>query len=263
MARSVVTLLTDFGTRDGYVAALKGILLSMCREPPELVDISHEIAPQAIPEAAYLLDTVYRCFPPGTSHLVVVDPGVGSQRRGMLIEGEHRFVGPDNGVFSFILGQPDQKIYQLSQPQYFRPSVSPTFHGRDIFAPVMAHLLNGIAPGAFGPAITDPTTLGEAQPQEIQANILEGTIIRVDHFGNLITNIRREKWATFIGSYPFEIRLGKVSLRHLKQTYADGGRGEIMALINSAHYLEIAQNCGHAATYLDIHPGERVWLKRG
>src|SRR3569623_993574 len=154
MKRPIITLLTDFGTSDHYVAAMKGVILGICPQA-ELIDITHDITPYAIAEGAYTLAQAWRCFPRGTTHLAVVDPGVGTERRAILAEEDgHRFVAPDNGLLSFILAaHPAATVRENSESRFFRDSVSSTFHGRDIFAPVSAHLARGIAPEQLGNVI--------------------------------------------------------------------------------------------------------------
>ena len=187
--RPLITLLTDFGTRDAYVGSLKGVILSLNPEV-RLVDLSHEVDPQDIRAGAFMLAEAAAYFPPGTIHLAVVDPGVGSRRRALAARCRgHYWVGPDNGLFHLIFNRaPDLAMVSLENPAYFRPRVSATFHGRDIFAPVAAHLSLGVDLDDFGPRVTDPVSLAFPEP-EFGPETIQGEIISVDRFGNLISNI--------------------------------------------------------------------------
>ena len=187
---STITLLTDFGTRDGYVGAMKGVLRRLAPQA-QIIDISHDIPPQDIHQAAFVLRSILPYFPEDTIHVVVVDPGVGSERRPVAVIGEQAsFVGPDNGVFTPVYeSQPAAEIFELRNPAYHLPEVSATFHGRDIFAPVAAHLANGVAPEMLGPRVDDPVRLLLPQALRLADGSLQGTLQAVDHFGNCISNI--------------------------------------------------------------------------
>ncbi len=185
----IITLLTDFGLGDAYVGIMKGVILSLSPDA-RLVDLSHEVPPQEVLSGAMVLQSAWRYFPPGTIHLAVVDPGVGSSRRALAAAGrEQFFVGPDNGLFSLVFAeQAPLMVVSLENPQYFLAKVSATFHGRDIFAPVAAHLSLGVPLTAFGPALSDPVGLDFPAP-EFGEEEVDGQIISCDHFGNLISNI--------------------------------------------------------------------------
>ena len=189
---SVITLLTDFGVADYFVGSVKGVILSL-NPQARIVDLTHEIPAQDIEAAAFTLLAAYKSFPKGTVHVAVVDPGVGSTRRGIaVVAADQFFVGPDNGIFSYIYERESKfSVYELSNEEFFREPVSPTFHGRDIFAPVAAALSNGVKPAKLGPRVTDPVKLAPLTPEVRDSRIL-ARIIHIDRFGNCVTNITRE-----------------------------------------------------------------------
>jgi len=248
----VITLLSDFGAKDAYVAAMKGVILGINPEAV-LVDISHEVPPQDITAGAFVLAAAAPYFPPGTIHLAVVDPGVGTRRRGMAAKARDQFfVGPDNGLFHFMFRDaPDLAIVSLKNPAYFRPEVSHTFHGRDIFAPVAAHLSLGVAWEDLGPAVTDPTPLAISIPTFIPEAV-RGEIIYVDRFGNLVSNIKWDSLVDWLAGREFHLRIGSLILTHLSRIYADVAPGEVLALKGSHGYLEIACNQASAAERLGL-----------
>jgi len=273
MHMPVITLTTDFGQRDAYVGAMKGVILSI-NPQATLVDLSHEITPQAVEEAAYVLWTAYPYFPPATVHVVVVDPGVGSARRPIAIQTERAFfVGPDNGVFSYVLaaegaasaesaaqGKP-QVVRQrrtlavhLTNPRYWRPQVSRTFHGRDIFAPVAAHLSLGVPIGELGEPIEDVVILPLARP-ESQGDQVVGRVVHVDHFGNVITNLEP---AHLPAGQALVIQVGGHRIQGLSPTYSAARPGELVALWGSDGLLEIAVREGNAGALLGIRVGDEV-----
>ena len=260
MKRPVITLLTDFGSSDHYVAAMKGILLGICPDA-QLVDISHEITPYAITEAAYTLAQAWTCFPPGTVHLVVVDPGVGSARRPLVLEAaRHRFVAPDNGVLSMICDAvPAHQVREITASRYFRQPVSRTFHGRDIFAPVAAHLAGGIAPAEIGPAIGYYRQLNFGKPAQTGAKAWTGTILKVDRFGNLITNFPSETWQFTTGS--FEMKVGVRAVSRMASNYAEMAAGDPFVIAGSAGFLEISMNRESAARALGAASGDILELR--
>ncbi len=259
MSRSIVTLITDFGQADGYVGTMKGVILGICPETV-LVDISHEIQPQAVRQAAYVLSMAVPFFPPGTVHLVVVDPGVGSERRPIAVQTE-RFtcVAPDNGVLSLALAQdPARLAVHLSEPGYRLARVSATFHGRDIFAPAAAHLACGSDLHEMGPAIspTELLTLSIAQPAPQPDGSSLGEILHVDRFGNLVTSI-----PSTVGNARVEI--SGLAIEGLSRTYADVEPGELVAYFGSSGYLEIAVRDGNAAERLAAKVGDAVRVVEG
>lgn len=259
--RPIITLLTDFGTRDHYVATLKGVILGLNPEAI-LVDLSHEVPPQDIAAGAFVLAEAAPYFPPGTIHLAVVDPGVGTSRRGLAARCRQQYwVGPDNGLFHFVFaGQlqqpgasgsstPDCSIVSLEAPAFFRQQVSTTFHGRDVFAPVAAQLSLGVELGQLGPILRTPVPLPLSEPT-FDPEVARGQIIYVDRFGNLVTNLRARELHDWLAGRPLHLHLGPVTIERLSPTYAEVAPGECVALVGSHGYLEIAVNQGNAAKLL-------------
>ena len=252
---AIITLLTDFGTRDGYTAAMKGVILGIA-PGATLVDITHEVAPQDVAEAAFVLSTCWRCFPPGTIHVVVVDPGVGSERRRIGVSAErHLFVAPDNGVLSMALvGASLQRMVSLENDRLFLPAVSATFHGRDVFAPVAAHLANGTPLAQAGPPVPDLVRLPQAAPRPAGTDAWEGEVVAVDRFGNLITNIPE----ALVGGRHTRVSLCGKEIEGVVPYYAQTQPGELLALIGSSGSLEVAVNQGSAAGRLGAGRGTPV-----
>jgi len=251
MRRSgIVTLTTDFGYRDAYVAAMKGVILSISPKAT-LVDVSHAIRPGAVQEAADLLLDTVPYFPEGTVHVGVVDPGVGGDRRAIAAEANgHLFVGPDNGIFWPLLQEdPKRIVVHLTESRFFHPPVSRTFHGRDVFAPVAAHLASGRGTAEMGASVLDPVALECPRP-EILEGLLVGEIARVDRFGNLITNLRRDDVKAFAGDREPRIEVGDMRIQGVKACYEDVPQGEILALFGSSDRLEISVNGGRASERL-------------
>ncbi|MCU1383531.1 MAG: hypothetical protein JWL71_2228 [Acidobacteria bacterium] len=261
MARPVIALLTDFGTRDHYVGAMKGVILGICPDVT-LVDISHDVAPHDVSGAALELAAAYRYFPPGTIFLVVVDPGVGSARRGLAADaGDYAFVAPDNGVLTAALdGQAPRRVVELTEPQYARRTVSRTFEGRDRFAPAAAWLATGIDLAALGRAAGAIERLDIPQPV-VGPDRIDGEVARVDRFGNLITNIDRRTFDTLAGG-PVDIRIGGHGVSRVVSTYADASPREICALFGSSGHLEVAANGASAADTLHLRRGAAVHVAR-
>jgi hypothetical protein len=260
MKRPVITLLSDFGLADHYVAVMKGVILGICPDAC-LVDISHDITPFAIPEAAYTLAQAWRCFPIGTVHLAVCDPGVGSSRRAIVVEAAgHRFVAPDNGLLSMVLDAVrTAKIREISAIPYFRQPVSQTFHGRDIFAPVAAHLGNGLAASKLGKTISDPVRGDFAKPTQISTTHWTGTVLKIDRFGNIISNL---DWDSFhaISECPFTIKLARRKVTHFYSNYSAAPEGQLFAMRGSSGYMEVSLNQSNAARKLSVGPGSTVEL---
>jgi S-adenosyl-L-methionine hydrolase (adenosine-forming) len=263
MPAPVITLLTDFGSSDHYVAAMKGVISGICRDA-RLIDISHDIAPFAIPEAAYTLSQAWPCFPAGTIHLVVVDPGVGSARRPILAEGGgHLFVAPDNGVLTMVLDAlPEQIVREITASNYFRQPVSRTFHGRDIFAPAAAHLAAGVPPASFGERTEDAVRLGFSKPVAAAEGCWTGAVLKIDRFGNMVTNF---DWASFhwVAEGPFRLQVASRpvvsrSVQRYCSCYADAPPGEIFVVRGSGDYLEISANQGDAAKILGADATSQV-----
>jgi S-adenosylmethionine hydrolase len=261
MARPIIAMLTDFGTRDHYAGAMKGVALGICPDVT-LVDISHDLVPHDVFGAALELAAVYRYFPAGTIFLVVVDPGVGSARRGIAAEiGEYRFVAPDNGVLTAVLDEhPAKRVIELIERKYARPTVSRTFEGRDRFAPAAAWLAKGIDLAALGRAAGVVQRLDIPHPA-LDEGAINGEVLRVDRFGNLITNIDRRTFEKLAGG-PLDIRIGPHQVSRVVSTYADASDGEICALFGSSDHLEVAAYGTNAAAALDLSRGAPVHVAR-
>ena len=260
MARPIITLTTDFGTADHFAAVMKGVILGIA-PTAEIVDITHEIPPFSIPEAAFTIAEAYRWFPKKTIHVAVVDPGVGSLRRPLLMEAAgHLFVAPDNGVLSMVrAAEPRHKIREISNRKLMLPSLSQTFHGRDVFAPVAAHLAKGTLPPRVGPLVQDALQLRIAAPERTNKRTWTGAVLKVDRFGNLITNFRVSEFER-IEEHPFELVIGFEKLQSLKSSYAESSFGEPFVIEGSSGYLEVAVNQGNAARQLGCAAGAPVEL---
>jgi S-adenosylmethionine hydrolase len=262
MARPVVALLSDFGTRDHYAGAMKGVVLSVCPEAT-VVDIGHDVPPHDVLTGALELAACYRYFPPATVFLVVVDPGVGSARRGIAAEaGDYRFVVPDNGVLTAVFREtPPRKVVELTERKYARPTVSRTFEGRDRFAPAAGWLAKGVVLTTLGRAITDYVLIDIPAPQVEPARV-RGEVIRVDRFGNLITNIDRRTFERFAHDAAIVIEVDGRDVGRVVDTYAEAGPGELCALFGSTDHLEIAVSAGSAADRLTLSRGATVTITR-
>ncbi len=274
----IITLTTDFGVYDAYVGTMKGVMLNIAPHA-RLVDITHEIAPQDVRQAAYVLYTAWEFFPPHAVHLVVVDPGVGSTRRAIALQTTHGlFVGPDNGVFSYVMGaQAAEVAVELTQERYHLRRVSETFHGRDIFAPVAAHLAAGVPIARFGPAISDPVTLPPPLLR-ISPGVIVGEVLHTDRFGNAITSIGRLFWTEHrlslepafggtsgpcapVPADQASVLAGGREIRRVRRTYAEVDPGQVLALVGSTRHLEIAVREGSGAQQLNLQPGDPVELR--
>jgi S-adenosylmethionine hydrolase len=261
MARPVIALLSDFGLRDHYAGTMKGVALGICPDAT-LVDISHDIPAHDVLAGALELAASYRYFPAGTIFLVVVDPGVGSARRGIAAEsGDYRFVAPDNGVLTAVLAEhPPRRVVELTERKYGRPTVSRTFEGRDRFAPAAAWLAKGIDLAALGRS-AGPIQRLEIPHPSLGDGRIDGEVLRVDRFGNLITNIDRRTFDTLSGG-ALDIRIGLHEVSRVVSTYADVAPGEVCALFGSSDHLEVAANGASAAERLDLHRGAAVHVAR-
>jgi len=261
-ARPIITLLTDFGERDCFVASMKGVILSI-NSSAAIVDLSHQIASHQIQEAGYFLKSCYRYFPERTIHVAVVDPGVGTERRALLVSAAGSFfVGPDNGVFTEVLEQEvGAKVWQINSPQYRLETVGSTFDGRDVFAPAAAWLSKGVPPTFFGPVVHDPIRRSVAIPIWHE-ELLVGKIISVDRFGNLISNITARQVREFQAAtgQAVEIHIGTQVINELVESYSQGNRQAPSALINSSGALEIFLQEDSAAQKLQVGVGEEVRL---
>ncbi len=259
MSTPAITLTTDFGYSDHYAGTMKGVILSI-QPQVQIIDISHDIAPFAVEEGAYTIGEAWSYFPAGTIHVVVVDPGVGSERRTVLCEsGGQFFITPDNGVLTMIYAAGPSTVRTIANETFFRPRVSRTFHGRDIFAPCAAHLATGIAPEEFGPVIDDYVRLPIATPKQTARHNWTGCVLKVDRFGNLITNFRLEDYPD-IATHNFDLAIGLERVGRLAVTYSHCEVGEIVAIIGSGGYVEVSMNQGSAAKALGCGSGSPVEL---
>lgn len=271
--RSLITLTTDFGLRDAYVGAMKGVMVDIAPEA-QFVDITHEIPPQDVRHAAYVLWSALPYFPASSVHLVVVDPGVGTRRRAIAAETPWGLVvGPDNGVFSYVWASaPHRRVVSLTNAHYHRAEVSHTFHGRDIFAPAAAHLAAGVPLLELGPDIDDPIRLPDPT-LTLESARIRGEVLAIDHFGNAVTSIGRARWMgdTLIVDGVFgdvetlafrarEVRVIAAGQRieGIRSTYGGVAPGGALALIGSTGMLEIAVNQGHGASALGLSVGDPV-----
>lgn len=261
----IITLLTDFGSQDYFVAAMKGVILSI-NPSVTIVDATHEIPPVEIRSAAFNLLAVYQEFPPGTVHVVVVDPGVGSSRRGVVVECAGQFfVGPDNGVFSWVCERAGEfRAVHLTNEKFWRQPVSQTFHGRDIFAPVAAALANGVDLAEFGPEIVDLTQLESLRPRKLESGMTEARVIHVDRFGNCITNLTRNECGPGKISAVAALMVNGHQISSWREFFADNvAVGELFCLFGSAGFLEIAAQNSSAAKILGAQRGDPVILLSG
>ncbi len=303
MRRSrIITLLTDFGNQDAYVGIMKGVIAGI-NPRANVIDICHNIPPQDVFTGAYLLSTAYIYFPKGTIHVAVVDPGVGSRRDIVCVETrEYFFLVPDNGLLSFVVREERPKnIIRVTNDRYFLPAPGNTFHGRDVFAPVAAHLSMGIKPQQLGTRINRIEQLDIPWPEGTKTGQLEGRIIHIDRFGNLVTNITRAQIEQYISDQarnrahgsgirnrkpgvrsqtpdksikahkkkmllPYntlETTLGKKKITGLSKTYMDVGPGEPLALFGSAGFLEVSVNQGSAREYFKVDRGDTLTMRSG
>lgn len=261
MARTsgIIALLTDFGLKDPYVGVMKGVILRINPEA-RIIDLSHDIPPQGILDAYFLLSNSYRYFPDGTLFLTVVDPGVGSERKILAVETDaYTFVAPDNGVLGFL--QKEGRIRRavaVQNPRYALAPVSNTFHGRDIFAPAAAHLSRGLDLAKLGPAMDRIHRIAPPSPRINREGVLTGEIVSIDRFGNLVTNIPGEPIAS---ADAVEIRVGKTVIDRMTRSYAEGKKGKLFAIVGSTGNLEISVNKGSAAAKTGAEVGDPVRVR--
>lgn len=275
-----IALLTDFGLDDIYDGVMKGVIRSICPDA-SIIDITHAIAPQHVRQAAFALLNSYKYFPQGTIFMVVVDPGVGTSRLPIAVEaGGYIFVAPDNGVLAYTLAHfPNKRIFELANIQYRLPHVSNTFHGRDVFSPAAAYLANGVKLEQMGPELGDmiQLPLPELTIQDVQ---IDGEVMHIDRFGNIITSIGELHWVDGhrlvlrpvfgetranlpIESTQAHVIVNETEIYEIRVSYAESMRGDLVALVGSSSYLEIAVNQGNAAHRLNVSVGDRVQLKLG
>lgn len=255
--RNIIALLTDFGTMDFFVGAMKGVILSINRAA-EIIDITHEVPPHNIRSAAFTLNACYRNFPDKTIFVAIVDPGVGSTRRAILVEtAKHYFIAPDNGLLSCVFGKEENfRVYELTNKKFFLEPISRTFHGRDIFSPVAAYLSNGIEPDEFGSEINDYVYQKINKPKQIDDETIEAEIIHADHFGNLIVN------AAF-SDLPekFTVEFNGKRITKIKYFFAEEKPCEVFMIFGSAGFLEIVANQDSAEIFLNAKVGQKVFIK--
>ncbi|MEP6902072.1 MAG: SAM-dependent chlorinase/fluorinase [Actinomycetota bacterium] len=274
-----IVLLTDFGTKDYFVGAMKGAILRV-NENAQIVDITHEIKPQNIKSASFTLRACYKDFPAKTIFVAVIDPGVGSERRAILVEtDDYFFVAPDNGLLSFVFNEdgdgavkervetanetrsltapfPHIRVFELTNKQFFAKKISATFHGRDIFAPVAAHLSNGVNPNEFGREISDFVCREEIKPRKINNNEIEAEIVGIDRFGNLITNLKREDLPE-----KFALEIGGKQIDKLQKYFAEAKKGEVFMIFGSAEFLEVVAFQSSAENLLKAQTGQKIKVK--
>ncbi len=256
--RPLIALLSDFGSRDHYAGTMKGVMLGICPDAA-LVDITHDIRPHDILEGALQLAAAFRYFPPGTIFLAVVDPGVGSARRGLAADtGDYRFVAPDNGVLTAVFrAAAPRKVVELTERRYARPTISRTFEGRDRFAPAAAWLAKGIQLAALGRPLPEPRRIEIALPIA-DGGHLRGVVLLADRFGNLVTNIDRGAFDAFARERPVVVTVGGQGITGVVGTYADIRPGEVCGLFGSSDHLEFAVNGGSAEAVMRLSRGAIV-----
>ena len=258
----LITLLTDFGTEDYFVGAVKGVILS--RNPAaRVVDITHEIPSHDVEAAAFTLLAVHTSFPDGTIHVAVVDPGVGSIRKALVIRsGAQLFVGPDNGIFTYVAGD-DAEIFELTNPQYFRMDLSQTFHGRDVFAPVAAALSEGVLPGQMGRRTSAWVQLPPLRPTLLRDGKVQGRIIHIDRFGNCVTNLTRHELNEKDIATRVALMVGAKRVESFKRFYGEEprSRNKAFAIWGSAGFLEISAENRSAADLLRVKRGDKVVVR--
>lgn len=261
MPRNIITLTTDFGYSDHYVGVLKGVILGISPEA-QIVDICHDLRPYDVLDGAFAIAQAYRYFPARTVHLVVVDPGVGSLRRPLLVSaGNYHFVAPDNGVLSLLYAREETvTVRHITANHYFLEPVSQTFHARDVFAPIAAWLARQVEAEKFGDPIEDFVRFHPPQPKKVNERLWKGIVLRVDRFGTLTTNFTPEDLPQLVSENPppFKIMVGKTEVSKLATSYVHEAPGEVFAILGSSGYLEIAVNRASAAVAVGVGKGAEV-----
>jgi S-adenosyl-L-methionine hydrolase (adenosine-forming) len=262
--RPLITFMSDFGLDDWFVGVVHGVLHGLCPEM-RIVDLTHAIAPGDVARAAFVLEAAAPDFPTGTVHLAVVDPGVGTERRALAVSAHRQyFVGPDNGLLEWALTDPSAEAYALHDPRFFRQPVSRTFHGRDVFAPVAAHLANGEDASRMGPRVTDALRL-KLPEARFTDGALAGEVMRIDRFGNALTNLNETSIAA---AFPkatekdLSVQVGRRRLDGIARSYGDAPIGTVVAVMGSSGRLEIAQVGGAVSAYMGIGVGDPVRVRR-
>ncbi len=264
--RPIVTLTTDFGTNDHFVGAVKGVILEIVPEAA-IVDITHAVQAFDVLDGALAIAQAYSYFPTGTVHMVVVDPGVGTTRRPILASSDgFHFVAPDNGVLSMVYAREERiRVRHISSEHYFRQPISNTFHGRDVFAPVAAYLAKQVDSDKFGDEIEDYVKFAAPRPKPAGENRIRAVVLKVDRFGNLITNVKPDDVPALFAAKPgaFKIVVGSKEITEIHQNYAEGGPGEVFGILGSMGYLEIVANRAAAAQLTGAGKGSEVSIILG
>jgi hypothetical protein len=257
----IVTLLTDFGLRDHYVAAMKGVLLSL-NPGLTVVDITHQIPPQDVFSGAFTLSQAYGCFPPSTIHVAVVDPGVGTARKAILVSAAAQwFVAPDNGILTYVFEREEGwTANEITADHYFRKPVSSTFHGRDVFAPVAGWLSHDIPADKFGAQISNPVKLSLPELTRVRDALIQATVLAIDGFGNIVTNLKPEDLPVYgaPGTRSCKILAAQKEITGFYNTFGEGKPGEIFVVPGSSGYLEIVMRQDSAAAALNLAPGALI-----
>jgi S-adenosylmethionine hydrolase len=261
--RPIITLTTDFGLNDHFIGIIKGVILSIVPKA-DIVDICHSVQAFDVLDGALTIAQSYSYFPAGTVHMVVVDPGVGTARRPIMVTSErHHFVAPDNGVLSLVYDREERlHIRHVTADHYYLQPVSNTFHGRDIFAPVTAWLAKGVDPEKFGDEVSDFVRFNAPKPKSVEGNTLRGVVLKVDRFGNLVTNITPQDVPALFASEParFKILVGQHEITKIHSNYSEGAPGEVFGIVGSMGYLEIAVDRGSAAKLVGTGKGSEVTI---
>ena len=264
--KTIITLTTDFDTADHFVGTMKGVIYNI-NPDVEIVDISHKVASYDIFDAAFTLAQSYRFFPSDTIHLVVVDPGVGTARRPVLARSmTYKFVAPDNGVLSLIYEREENlEVRHVTADHYFLNPVSSTFQGRDIFAPIAGWVSKGVEVDKFGEAISDYIRFSSPKPKRVSDNFVKGVALKIDKFGNILTNLRPEDLPELFGENPpsFRIIMNQQEITRLNLAYSMGKPGELFAIVGSSGYIEICTNRGSAAKVLNVNRGAELAVMLG
>jgi S-adenosyl-L-methionine hydrolase (adenosine-forming) len=249
MTRPIITLTTDFGLSDHFVGVMKGVILGIA-PAAQVVDISHGVQPYEIADGAFTIAQAYRYFPKKTIHVVVVDPGVGTARRPLLAEmaGQY-FIAPDNGVLSVVFARENPKVRHITSERFFLHPLSRTFHGRDVFSPVAAHLASGVTPAQLGKRIDDYLLASFGEPTQTGDHTWTGTILKADHFGNLATNFHIDQFPS-IRTHAFSLNAGSQAITRLALTFSECAPGELFVVVGSSGYLEVAASQASAAKAL-------------
>ncbi len=257
----IVTLLSDFGLRDQYVGSMKGVMLSLNRNLA-FVDISHLVPPQDIQTGAFILGQAYPCFPAGTIHVAVVDPGVGTERRAIVVYAAAQyFVGPDNGIFTWVYDREESStVHEITSDHFFRKPISSTFHGRDVFAPVAGWLSRDIPLAKVGPVCKDPVRLALPELTRVRDTLIQATVLAVDGYGNLITNLKPADIPAYSapGTRTCKMLVSKKEIAAFRKTFGEGAPGEIFVVPGSSEFLEIVMRDGSAAAALNAVPGTLI-----